>query len=51
MFRSSDQFANHCLDHGNVPVEEATDGSSEKGNPEVGGKAYHDHAEHRAHAS
>ena len=45
------QLSHHGLDDANVAVEEATERSPEKGNPNVGGKSNHDHAEHGAEAT
>ena len=45
-----DQLSDHCLNDGNVSVEQSAQGTPQEGDPEAGGKAHHDHAEHGADA-
>jgi len=51
MFRLCDKFPNHCLDNGDVSVEQSTGSSAQQGYPEVGGKSHDNHAKHGADAS
>lgn len=51
MLRLGDQFTNHGLDDADVAVKKTADGSASQSNPDVGGEADHDHAEHSADAS
>lgn len=51
MFGLGDELANHGLDDTNVAVEKTTDSATDQSNPNVGGEADHDHAEHGSHAA
>jgi hypothetical protein len=46
-----DELADHGLDNTNVAVEEPADGPPRQRDPDVGGEADHDHAEHGADAA
>jgi hypothetical protein len=46
MFGFRDQFSYHCLDDAYVAVEKASQGSPKQGEPNIRGKANHDHGEH-----
>jgi hypothetical protein len=45
------QLANHGLNNTDVAVKQPAESASDQGDPEVLGKADHDHAEHGADAS
>lgn len=51
MLRLVDKLANHGLDDADVAVEDTTEGSSNKGDPEVGGKADNEEGKEGASAA
>jgi hypothetical protein len=40
-----DELGHHGLDNADISVEQAADGATEEGDPDVGRKSYHDQAE------
>ena len=51
MFWFLHQLTDHGLDDTDVAIQQTTQGSTDEGNPEVGGESYHDHAEHGSDAT
>lgn len=51
MFGFGDQFPYHRLDDAYVAIEKASQRSSKQGEPDIGGKANHDHGKHRPRTS
>ena len=46
-----DELADHGLNDADIAVEKTAYGSPEHGNPNIGGKSYHDHAKHGSNAA
>lgn len=51
MFRPGDHFTDHGLDDTNVAVQQTAEGTTQKGDPDVGSEADNDHADHGADAA